>query len=162
MDVGGEGHLPFLVADVFDRLEAGLVRGVVDQDVDAAEGLDRALDDGAAMRRIADVAGDQQRLAARLLDQPLGLGRVLILRQIGDHDISALAGKGNGDRAADAAVRAGDDCFLVGQLAMADIAVFAMIGTGSSPPSRRACPAAVLVGVGWGVRSWTVSPCPIQ
>ena len=128
MDVGREGDLPLLVANVLDRLKARLMRGVVDQYVDPTEGLDRPLDNGAAMRRIADIAGDQQRLAARLLNQSLRLGGVLILGQIGNDHIRAFAGKGDGDGAADAAVRASDDRFLIGQLAMADIAVFAMIG----------------------------------
>ena len=104
------------------------MRGIVDQDIDPAKGLHRAFDDGAAMGGIADIARDQQRLAARLFDQPLGFGGVLVLGQIGNHHIGAFAGEGDGDGTADAAVRASDDRLFVGQLAMAGIAVFAVIG----------------------------------
>ena len=40
--------------------------------------------------------------AARLLDQPLGLARLLVLAEIGDEQIGALAGEGQRHRAPDA------------------------------------------------------------
>ena len=47
-------------------------------------------------------------LAAFLLDDLLGLGGVVMLAQIEDRDVGAFAGEQRGDRAADAAVGAGD------------------------------------------------------
>ena len=54
MDIGPEGLLPFLVRDIADILERGLVgrivdQRIVDQYVDAAETVDRLLDDRAAV-----------------------------------------------------------------------------------------------------------------
>ena len=47
-------------------------------------------------------------LAPLGLDDPLRLRRVVMLAQIEDGDVGALAREQGGDRAADAAVRAGD------------------------------------------------------
>jgi hypothetical protein len=54
MNIDPEGQLPFIVADVLDLLEAGLVRGVVDQNVDGAELLYRLVDECTAMLGILD------------------------------------------------------------------------------------------------------------
>jgi hypothetical protein len=40
MNVGLEGHFPFLVGDVADVLECRLMRRVVNEDIDAAEFVD--------------------------------------------------------------------------------------------------------------------------
>ena len=69
MDIDPESQLPFLVADLLDLLERGLVRRIVDQDVDATELSHRIVHDLAAMRSLLDVARDQQAFAAGLLDQ---------------------------------------------------------------------------------------------
>ena len=57
MDVYLERQLPFLVADVVDVLEGGLMGRVVDQDVDATKDLDGVLDDEAAVLGVLQVAG---------------------------------------------------------------------------------------------------------
>ena len=76
MNIDLEGVLPFMVGDVRDGLEARLMRGVVDQDVDAAQFFDASVDDGTAMLGRADVACDQHRLASGLLNQPVRFPRV--------------------------------------------------------------------------------------
>jgi hypothetical protein len=88
---------------------------VVDDDVDAAEPLDR-LRDGARHRLlVADVAHDRQGLAARRLDRlGSGVDRALELGVrlggLGDQrDVRAIAGGALRDREADAAARAGDE-----------------------------------------------------
>jgi hypothetical protein len=102
--------------------------GVIHQHVDAAEFLHRALDDGAAVGRIGQVARHQDRLAAGFLDQALGFLRILVLVQVGDQDVRAFARERQGHGAADAAVGAGDQGRLAGQAAVADVAVFAVVG----------------------------------
>ena len=57
---------------------------------------------------VADVAGEGDRPAPLLLDDLAGLGRVVMLAQIGNGDVGAFAREQRGDRAADAAVGAGD------------------------------------------------------
>ena len=84
VNVDLEGVLPLLVGDVRDGLERRLVRRVVDENVDAAQFLHAALDNAAAMRRIADVARHKDRLASGLFDPALRLLGVLFLVQVGD------------------------------------------------------------------------------
>ena len=52
----------------------------------------------------------------------------LVLVEVGDQHVGALAGEGDGHRAADAAVAAGDEGGLALELAAADVALFAEIG----------------------------------
>ena len=111
MDIDHEGMLLFVIGNIFDGLEAGLVRGVVDQDIDAAQFFHTPIDDGAAMLGRADIACDQHRLASGVFDQaPRFLG-VLLFLQIGDQHVRALACEGDRDRPSNAAIGAGDDGF---------------------------------------------------
>ena len=67
------------------------------------------------MPGVLDVTREQDGFAAGVLDQALGLLGVLMLAEIGDQDVGALARERDGHRAADAAFAAGDDRFLAGQ-----------------------------------------------
>jgi hypothetical protein len=78
MDVHFEGQFPFLVGNVADVLEGGLMGGVVHQDVDAAQLVDGFLYDGPAMLRVLKIAGDEDGFAPFLLDQTFHLGRVVV------------------------------------------------------------------------------------
>jgi hypothetical protein len=71
---------------------------------------------------IAEIAGEQQRLAALLLDRVGGDPRVVVLLEIGDGDLRALAREQHRGRAPDPAVSAGDDRDLVLQPAGTRIA----------------------------------------
>jgi hypothetical protein len=71
--------------------EGSLVSGVVDQDVDAAEFVDSAPDDGSAVIRVSQVAGNERGLASLLLDECLHFLGVLVLAEIRDQDVGALA-----------------------------------------------------------------------
>jgi hypothetical protein len=124
-----EGLFPFLVRNVLDCGKRLLVCGIVDQDVDAPERLDRGGDDHTRVRGVADVARYQDRLAAGIFDQPLGFGGVIVLAQIADQHVRALACEGERDRPADPAVAAGHDRLAVVQPTIADIAVLAVVGT---------------------------------
>ena len=130
-DVGGEGVLPLLVGNLLQRLAGHLVGGVVDQDVDLAERLERGGDDLAAVRGVRDIAVDQHGLAAGLLHQRGGVLGVVVLVEVGDQHVGALAGVGDRHRPSDAAVAAGDHRGLAGQLAGSAIAVLAAVRPGS-------------------------------
>ena len=92
-----------------------------------AELVHRPLDELLAVRLLRDVARHGDGLAARLGDEPHGLLGVLVFVQIGNQHVRALAGEGQGDGAADARVRAGDERDAVPQLFAADIGVFAVV-----------------------------------
>ena len=102
-----------------------------------AELLDSRVDDFAAMSRRSDIAGDEHRFSPRLFDQSLRLLGVLMLIQVGDDDVRAFTGIGDRNRAADAAVAAGDDGFLARQFVAAAVRVFTVIG----PRFHRVCSA---------------------
>ncbi|MEH2496936.1 hypothetical protein V1294_003415 [Bradyrhizobium sp. AZCC 1678] len=119
-----ESQFPFLVADVIDRLEAGLMRRVVDEDIDAAELRYGFGNDGPAMIRALDVARNQNRLSAGFRHQPFGLPRVVVLLEIGDQDVGSLPGERNGDRAADTAIPSCDDRLLAVEPAAALVRSF--------------------------------------
>ena len=85
-----------------------LLAGVVDEDVEPAQLVDRLLDRAFAERLVADIAGDGDRLAALLLDDVLGELGVLMFAKIEDSDVRALTRKQSRHCAADAAVRPGD------------------------------------------------------
>ena len=90
-------------------------RGVVDEDVDAAEALDRRGDRRVDLRFVADVGGDRERLAAGRFD--IGGRRVDRARQLrmrlgglrGDDDVGAVGGGAHRDRVADASRGSGDE-----------------------------------------------------
>src|SRR5690606_40108511 len=86
----------------------GLLAGMVDQEVEPAERLDRAGDCVPAERLVAYVAGEGDAAAARFLDQCLGRCRIIVLVQIEDGDVGPLLGEADRDRTADAAVAPGD------------------------------------------------------
>jgi hypothetical protein len=92
-----------------------LLGGIVDHDVQAAEAFDGARHRLPAERFRADVAVDEQMLLALGLDQPSSLLGVLVLVEIEDGDLGALARHSHGDGAPDAAVPTGDQRDLAGQ-----------------------------------------------
>ena len=116
-----------------DVLVGMLLAGIVDEDVDAAELGHHLLDRAIAEVLVAEIAGDGDRLAPLGLDDPLRLRRVVMLAQIEDGDVGALAREQGGDRAADAAVRAGDQRDLARQAGRSPDR------TAPSPASARAC-----------------------
>src|SRR5690606_9601368 len=85
----------------------------------------------AAMLWIRDVSGHQHAPASAGLDQALRLARVLLLiREIADQHVRALARERERDGAANARVAAGDDGPLVLQSRAAAIALFAGVRRG--------------------------------
>ena len=105
-----------------------LVGGVVDEDVEMPEFLDGAHDELLAMRRIRDVARHQRSLAAGLFDPARRLLCVLVLFEITDRDIGALARKGDRDRPADTGIRARDQRGATRELAAPFVGALAVIG----------------------------------
>jgi hypothetical protein len=121
-DVGLEGAAQLRLGDVGDVLVGMLLAGIVHQHVDPAEFLDHLGNGLVAERLVADIAGDGQRLAALAANDPGGLRGVVMLAQIEDRDVGALARIERGDGAADAAVGAGDQRDLALEAAGAGIA----------------------------------------
>ena len=85
---------PLGVLDLVEAVAGDLERAVVDQDVEAAEAVHGGGDDVAAMGGVADVAGDLEGLAAGLLDVADGVVGILLLVEIGEDHVGALAGEG--------------------------------------------------------------------
>ena len=91
--------------------------GVVDENVDAAKGVERGLDDLVGVLRLADRERRGDRLAARLLDfvddllRWAGVAAEAVERgaDVVDQDLGALLGHQHGDGAADAPASPGDD-----------------------------------------------------
>ena len=128
--VGAERALKLLGVEFGRILSFVLLGGVVDENVDAAEFLERALDRFPAEHLIADIAREQDRLTTFRFDQPSGFLRVLVFLQIEDRDQRALARHRDGDRPADAGIAAGDDRLLSREPAAAFVTLFAVIGLG--------------------------------
>ena len=70
---------------------------------------------------VLDVAPNQEAAAPLGLDAAAGLGGVVVLVEIGDGDVGALAREQHRDRAADARIGAGDQCREAFELAAAAI-----------------------------------------
>ena len=111
-----------LVGDVLERLAVLLEGGVVDQDVELAERLERLVHRLLAEAHGLHVAGDQQALAA-LASRRIRfvLRRVLVLGQVHDRDVRAFAREQHRHRAADAGIAAGDDRGHAVELAAAGV-----------------------------------------
>jgi hypothetical protein len=102
-DVAAERALDIVEVDLGEVLAHHLLGRVVNQDVDGAERVDMLLDGLLALGVVHQVAGDQQALVALLLDHFLGvLGVRLLLGEVDDADVGALAGEQDGDGAANA------------------------------------------------------------
>ena len=131
VEVGLQGLVEVFRRHLRDVLAILLAASVDDQDVQSAQLGHGLFDHLPAPVFIGDVAGKVDGFAAFSLDQRDDFGGVLALgRQIGEGHIGAFPSIGDGGRAADAAVRAGDQGLASFQLAGTLIAVLAMIGLG--------------------------------
>ena len=89
-DVRTEDELDLLGGNVEKRAVSHLIAGVVDEHVDRAEFLDRAIDQRKAVITIADVARTRDAASSRVLDQSLGLRRVVVFIEVGAQHVGAL------------------------------------------------------------------------
>jgi len=78
-DVGLEGAAELVLVDLRDVLGPMLLAGIVDEDVEAAELVDSLLKGLLAKLLVADIAGDGQRFPPFVLDNLLGLVRIVVL-----------------------------------------------------------------------------------
>ncbi|MGY3116979.1 hypothetical protein ACVWXN_000399 [Bradyrhizobium sp. i1.4.4] len=83
--------------------------GVVDENVDTAEVADRQIDDLPAMVRGSQITFHQDRLTTFGFDESRYFLGVVVLIEIGNQDIGALAGESDGDSPSYSAITAGDD-----------------------------------------------------
>ncbi len=121
-DVGPEGPLQLLGADLFDAVLRVLLCRVVDQNIELTQLADRLLNDLLAVGFVADVTGDGDAAAPLLLDLALGLLGVLLLIEVGNRHIGAFLGEVNRHRAADPGVATGNQCDLTLELPAASVA----------------------------------------
>ena len=106
-EVGVQHEVPFVLGHV-DHGCVGVDRGVVDRDVQAAMGVDRALNRLVKGRRVAHVGLNGQHLAASVAQ--LGGGALQFVGVIVEsRDAVAVAGEASGNAAADAVGSAGDE-----------------------------------------------------
>ena len=110
-------HLLVLRLGGVEDRRARLDAGVVDHDVEPAEGVDGGLDEPFEVLHLADVGLDADRLVAQRGDLLLQLLRGLLVGDVVDDDVGAVLGEGEHDGLADAAVAAGDDGDLAGECA---------------------------------------------
>ena len=118
------------VGDVGEPVARHLVGGVVDEDVDAAELLrGRARPALRQWPLVLEVAGQLERGPAGVAHDARGLvGVALLVLEVGDRDVGALAGEGERDGAADARVAAGDDRLAAFEPARAAVGRLAEVG----------------------------------
>jgi hypothetical protein len=100
---------PLMRADILERC---LVRGIVDEDIDATELACRLADHLSAVLRISEIAFDKDSPTILLFDELSDLLSLFLLVEIGDQDVSTLAREGNGYRPPYPAVAAGYDGLL--------------------------------------------------
>ncbi len=91
---------------VGDRLAARRDTGVADQDVEAAEVAEGALDHPRALLPLADVGRVGLRAAPELLDLRDGRARGVLVAAVVDGDVGAVGGESERDGAADPAAAA--------------------------------------------------------
>ena len=140
--VGVQRRMPLLAAG--SQALVGVLAGVVDQDVDPAEGRQRGLDAALDLRVLADVGLAIQRPFAQLIGQRLA-GRGIAADQ---HHVGASRGQPARDIRAQPLRAAGDDGGLAGQAGKAleihDVSLFSARPPSAwpRPPSRSARSAA--------------------
>ena len=106
------------LGQVGDVLPHHLIRGIVDEDIKAAQRRHSLIHNSLAVLLRGEVRGVEDAPAAVLLDQALGFLRVVFFRgQVGDEAVGALHGEQHGDGAPDSRVAARDDRLLARELA---------------------------------------------
>ena len=108
LEVDAHDEVEARLAHVGERL-ADLDAGVVDQDVEAAEGLVRVAHEALGLARYADVRAQCDRLPAQLLDPGGDGARAVAAAVVVHRHVGALAREAQRDGLADAAGAAGDE-----------------------------------------------------
>jgi len=100
------------------------------QDVESAEAAHHFRHHLAAVRGVLDIAGHAQAFHARLLDPARGLVGIGVFHagHVAQRDVGAFAREGDRHRAADAAVRAGDERLASLQPAVTFVGLLTMVG----------------------------------
>ncbi len=131
VDVGAEGGVELFGGDVEDGFLVDLFGGIVDEDVETAEGAGGVFDKFEAEGFVADVAGECDGFSsfgADEVDDFLGVG--FFNGEVPDGDVGTFACEGDGGGAANAGVAAGDECFAAGEFAGAFVGGFAVVRAG--------------------------------
>jgi hypothetical protein len=135
--IGAQRPVELLGADVEDRIVALLTRRIVHENIEPAQACDRLFDELAARRFGADVDGQRHCLAARTANVLHHLARIgLLVRQIGDRDVRALARERDRGGAADPGVAAGNQRLAAVEPAAAAVAALTVIGPRRHAPGE--------------------------
>jgi hypothetical protein len=94
------GFLELLIGNVFELAVTPLKGGVIYQNIDAPESIDRFLGDLFGYRSFADIARKKNRFAASLGNQTFRLLGILVLRKVRDCNIRSLSSESEGYRPA--------------------------------------------------------------
>jgi len=128
MHIGIERLSPVVQGDVVEGFVVALIRGVIDQDVQAPKFASDLLDERFSLGVVADVAGAQDGLLARLFYEGPNAGGILLLAlKERDSHIGAFPGVGNGYCRTNTAVAAGNQRFLAFQHAVTNVAVLTVV-----------------------------------
>jgi hypothetical protein len=92
--------LELLIGNVFELTVTPLKGGVIYQNIDAPESIDRFLGDLFGYRSFADIARKKNRFAASLGNQTFRLLGILVLRKVRDCNIRSLSSESEGYRPA--------------------------------------------------------------
>ena len=117
LEVDGDDRVPLLLGHVDDHPVAQDA-GVVDEDVEIAERLDRAVDQALRTLPVGDVVAVDDRFAADGFDlvdnllrrRDVGAGAVVGAAEVVDDDAGAFAGEEQRMLSSDSTACAGDDC----------------------------------------------------
>ena len=108
-----------------------LERRVAHQHIDPAEFSSGTVDYRAAVSRLGQVTAYQYTFAPGVLNEAGHLGGILVLVEIGDQHVGALAGIGDGHGTTDTAVASCDHRALTRQPTRAAVAVLAAVRNGT-------------------------------
>ena len=130
-DVRAERLLELLVREILDRVDHDLLAGVVHHDVETAERVGGTIHEFAAGGGLGDVERDGDAGAAGIPDLVEHVvGVALLVGEVHDRDVGALAREGDRDGAADAGISARDQSLASDEPAEAPVRLLAEVGHG--------------------------------
>jgi len=121
VQVGSNRHVKVLDGQLFERARVLLKGGIVGDDINMAEVIHHLLHRVLAEVEISNVAAEDHTSSSLAFHGTCGFRRVLVLRQIDDGDIGALARQQDGHGPADTGVCACDQGDPILQFAAVDV-----------------------------------------
>ena len=130
-DVDVEGVVQLLVGEILQAVLGDLTASVVDQNIQSAEGIDCVGDQLAAEPGICEITREQGDLLTVLLHNiPDPLGVLLLIGEVVQGNVRALAGEGDGHRGTDTGVTTGDQGATALKTSRATVGELTAVGLG--------------------------------